>query len=1045
VLAVASLLAPLAARAPAAETRSIAGQWRVELDPKGVGLAERWFGRSLAGRMALPGSIDEARLAPANPAPPTLDGLYRTHPYEGVAWFETDLLIPGSWAGKRVSLVLERVHWETRVWIDGAEVPGVQDSLVAPHVHDLGPLGSPGTKRLTIRVDNAKKFDLGGFVSILYEGTQTNWNGLVGALELRAADPVAIADLQVFPDAARKVARVRARLENATGAPARGRLRLAVGTGRGSPVLAADELDVVLDGPTAEITRELRLPADVQTWDEFTPKLYLLNATLTAEANGKPARDERASRFGLREVGTRGTQITLNGRPIFLRGTLDCAIYPKTGYPPTDVASWRRIYRIIKSHGLNFARFHSWCPPEAAFAAADAEGVYLQPEGPQANVDVGPDPARDAFVEAELLRIVRTYGHHPSFLLMALGNEYGGDDATLARWIDLLKREDPRHLYASPAAGESTPNRQFTEGGPRGVKGPGTAHDFRAELAREDRPLLGHEIGQWTFYPRFEEIPKYDGVLAARNFELVREDLRKKGMLDLAPAFVAATGRHATLLYKEEIEVLLRTPRYAGFSLLDLHDYPGQGTALVGILDPFWDSKGFVSPESHARYAGPTVPLLRMPKRVATTAEPFVAGAEIAHFGPADLAGATPSWSIRDGSGKAVAGGTLPARTIPTGALSPLGEMRADLSGVPAPAKLTVRLELSGTPFANDWEIWVYPPEMSAEPPAGVVLSRAWDDATKEALAAGKAVVLLPQATNTRETLPGRFLPVFWSPIWFPDQKPNTMGILCDPEHPALAGFPTESHSNWQWFELLNASRTLRLDDAPADLVPVVRVIDNFQRNGKLANVVEARVGPGRLLLATIDLPGLAGANPAARGLLRSLLDYANSERFRPAVELDSALLDRWLIPAPGAAMSRLGARIIRADGAHPGYEATNLLDDDPATMWHTPWGDGAPGFPHEVVVGFAREVKLAGIACEPRTDGANGRIKDYRVETSTDGASWHLAASGAFPRGAASHRVAFAAPTAATFVKLVALRGFDDQPFASLAEFSVVEAAPGR
>jgi hypothetical protein len=1044
VLAVAILLPPLAAgRGRAAETRSIAGEWRVALDPEGVGLAGRWFERSPAGRMALPGSIDEARLAPANPAPPTLDGLHRTHPYEGVAWFESDLLIPGSWAGKRVSLVLERVHWETRVWVDGKEVPGIQDSLVAPHVHDLGPLGAPGTRRLTIRVDNTKRHDLGGFVSILYEGTQTNWNGIVGAIELRAVDPVAIDDVQVYPDLARRVATVKARLSNASGAPARGRLRLALRARAGAPVLVADEGEVAVDGPGAQITRELALPAEVAPWDEFRPNLFLLQATLSAEAGGKPSRDERAVRFGLREAGTRGTQVTLNGRPIFLRGTLDCAIYPRTGYPPTDAASWRKIYRTIKAYGLNFVRFHSWCPPEAAFAAADVEGVYLQPEGPQANVDVGRDPARDAFVEAELRRIVRTYGHHPSFLLMALGNEYGGTDAILSGWIDMLKREDPRHLYASPAAGQATANRQFTEGGPRGVKGPGTAHDFRAELAREDRPLLGHEIGQWTFYPAFDEIPKYDGVLAARNFELVREDLRAKGMLDLAPAFVAATGRHATLLYKEEIEVLLRTPGYAGFSLLDLHDYPGQGTALVGLLDPFWESKGFVTPEAHARYAGPMVPLLRLPKRVYTTAEPLVATAEIAPFGPADLEVVEPIWSVRDGSGRVLAEGVLPSRSLPMGTLATLGAIRADLSRAPAPAKLTVRLELKGTAVANEWEVWVYPPDRSIEPPAGVVLGRSWDDATKAALAAGKAVVLVPRTTNPRESLPGRFLPVFWSPIWFPDQKPNTMGLLLDPGHPALAGFPTESHSNWQWYELLDASRTLRLDDAPAALVPIVRVVDNFRRNGKLANVVEARVGPGRLLLATIDLPRLADSNPAARQLLGSLLSYAGSERFRPTVALDPALLDRLLLPARGAVMSRLGARVVRADGAQPGYEATNLLDDDPETMWHTPWGEGAAPFPHEVVVGFDREVRLSGVECVPRADQANGRIRDYRVETSADGRAWRVAASGAFPKGGESHRVAFAAPTAARFVKLVALSGFDDRPFASLAEFTAVEAAP--
>ena len=380
----------------------------------------------------LPGSTDEAKLGKPNTARPSLDGLYRLYPYEGPAWFQYTLMIPGSWRGKHVSLVLERVHWETKIWIDDKPVPGTQDSLIAPHVHDLGNLA--GTHRLTVRVDNTRKIDLGGFVSILYEGTQTNWNGIVGSMELRAVDPVAIDDLQVYPDPEHKRARVRVRLSSKLGKPLTARLELSVKERNGSTILARDHADVPVEHST-ELTRELTLGPDVKPWDEFSPRLHVLNATVSAASDGKIYRDERAVRFGMRSFAADGTRFTLNGRPIFLRGTLECAIFPRTGYPPTSVAEWRRIYRTIKSYGLNFMRFHSWCPPEAAFEAADLEGLILQPEGPQANIDAGVDPARDAFIEAELLRIVRTYGNHPSFCLMTLGNEYGGKDATLSRWI----------------------------------------------------------------------------------------------------------------------------------------------------------------------------------------------------------------------------------------------------------------------------------------------------------------------------------------------------------------------------------------------------------------------------------------------------------------------------------------------------------------------------------------------------------------------------------------------------------------------------------
>jgi hypothetical protein len=888
------LLSLFSSNTRAAETRSIAGEWRVRLDPQRAGERERWFDRDLPGTatMTLPGSTDEARIAGPNQARPTLDGLYRLSPYEGPAWFQYQLLIPGSWRGKRVSLVLERVHWETKVWIDGHEVPGTQDSLIAPHVHDLGPLGAPGTRRLTIRVDNSRKIDLGGFVSILYEGTQTNWNGLVGSLEIRGVDPVAIDDVQVYPDIARKVARVRVRLSNATGNPVTARLALTVKERAGTAAIAGDHSDVHIDRST-EVVRDVAMGPVMKLWDEFSPDLYTVHAAVTASGDDKTYSDERSTAFGMRRFAAEGTRFTLNGRPIFLRGTLECAIFPRTGYPPTSVSQWRRMYQAIKAYGLNFMRFHSWCPPEAAFTAADLEGVILQPEGPQANVDAGVDSARDTFMEAELLRIIRTYGNHPSFCLMTLGNEYGGKDKVLSHWIDILRQEDHRHLYSSPSAGQFTSNRQFTEGGPRGVSGPGTDRDFRAEVEHQDRPLTGHEIGQWTFFPNFEEIGKYDGVLAAKNFELVREDLRSKHLLTLAPRFVRATGLHAALLYKEEIELLLRTPKYAGFSLLDLHDYPGQGTALIGLLDPFWDSKGLVTPEAHRRYCGPTVPLLRLPRRTYTTAESLVARAEVAHYGPGLLADTHPAWSIRDLAGRTVAAGSLGPRSVATGELTDLGSIHASLDKAPAPCKLTVSLELRGTEFANTWEIWVYPPGVAGAEGhhQGCLITRDWDDTARTALKSGKAVLLLPRVLSARLALPGRFLPVFWSPIWFPDQKPNTMGILCDPHHPALALFPTDEHSNWQWYDLVDHSRSVILEDTPESFQPIVQVIDNFARNHKLASIFETRVGPGRLLVCTIDLEALKDSL-AGRQLMHSLVAYASSDAFQPPSRLNATYLD---------------------------------------------------------------------------------------------------------------------------------------------------------
>ena len=986
----------------------------------------------------MPGTTDEAKAGRPNTEKPTLAGPYRTNIYTGAAWYQREVEVPADWQGKRVTLFLERVRWSSQVWLDGRPVGDAQDSLIAPHVHDLGLGITPGKHTLTLRIDNKIKYQLGIFVSALFGGTPTDMNGIIGRIELRMTEPVWIDDVQVYPDVQRKLARVRVRVGNATGKAGHGMLYAALGRLGTTLSIHAKPIDVSWDKKGGQAEVVLPMGNDVKLWNEFSPTVH--SVTLSLMVDGKGGR-LRTVTFGMRPFGIRGTQFTINGRPVFLRGTLECAVFPVTGYPPTDVAAWQRICRIIKSYGLNFMRFHSWCPPEAAFAAADQEGVMFQVEGPIANVEVGKDGPRDAFVEEELKRMVRVYGNHPSFCLMTLGNEYGGSDKLLSHWIDMLKREDPRHLYASPSAGQATANRQYTEGGPRGIHGPGTDADFHAAIAKEDRPLLGHEIGQWTFYPNFDEMRKYTGVLAVKNFEMVRDDLAAKHMLDLAPQFFQATGREAVLLYKEEIEVLLRTTPYAGFSLLDLHDYPTQGTALIGPLDPFWDSKGFVTPQTHRQYCSATVPLLRMKKRTFTSEEPFTATIDVAHFGPKDLRKVQPEWSICGADGGTVASGSLPAVDLTTGRLTPLGDIRASLAKASAPCKLSVQVALKDTPFVNQWEIWVYPAGPAPQAPADVMVSREWDDATKVALAAGKKVVFFP-GRRVGRSLPGSFLPVFWSPVWFPTQQPNTMGILCDPRHPLFAQFPTEFYSNWQWYDLLQHSRSVILDETPASFRPTVQVIDNFARNHKLGNVFEARVGSGRLLVCTIDLLGPLDQRPAARQFLTSLYRYAASEQFRPSEALDVAMLDQLF--AYSNTLSKLEAKVLEADSEDREHQnvAANAIDGNPDTFWHTRWGEKDDPLPHHLVIDLGRPVRLKGITYLPRQDQANGRIREAEIYCSLAAKSWGKPTATARWDGSEKlQTVRFRQPVEARYLKLLAKSSVSGQPFTAIAELDVILA----
>ncbi|MEI6177422.1 MAG: hypothetical protein WCS43_11070, partial [Verrucomicrobiota bacterium] len=709
-------------------------------------------------------------------------------------------------------------------------------------------------------------------------GTLGNMNGIVGRIELAATPPVWLDDVQVYPDVDKKIARVVVKIGNASGKAGSGTIK----AGTKTVTATWDE-----KGGKAEFEVDM---AGAKLWDEFSPNLTELKVTL--------GDDQRKVSFGMREFAAKGTQFTLNDRPIFLRGTLECSVFPLTGYPPTDVESWRKIYQIEKSYGLNFIRFHSWCPPEAAFAAADIEGIMIHAEGPMANIPAGQDASRDAFIEAEYKRIVDTYGNHPSFCLMALGNEFGGKNEVVTNWVDMLINRDPRRLYSSPVSAPTTVNRQWTENGNgRGIKGPGTIRDLGDIVAKDPRPTIGHEIGQWMYWPDSREIQKWTGVMALKNFEMVRDDLKKKNLFDLEPQFVESCGKFATLLYKEEIEVLLRTQGYGGFSLLDLHDYPTQGTALIGPLNAFWESKGFITPEGYRRFCNITVPLLRTPKRAYTNAESFESTVHLAHYGAADLANVQPIWKITDAQGNEISAGKLQPLTAPTGKVTDLGTIKTPLADIKSPGKFTVTVSIHGTQFVNDWEIWVYPVAPAPTPPADVLICSNWNDA-KAGLAAGKKVVFFPGLTNSAHSMAGSYLPVFWSPVWFPSQKPNTMGLLCDPKHPLFAQFPTEMHTNWQWYDLMQHSRLFVLDETPADYRPQVQVIDNFARNHKLGIVFETRVGSGLLLVCGFDL-----LNPkrdsASQQFLTSLYTYVGSANFKPSAEINSGTLEAIFAPAP--------------------------------------------------------------------------------------------------------------------------------------------------
>jgi hypothetical protein len=352
--------------------------------------------------------------------------------------------------------------------------------------------------------------------------------------------------------------------------------------------------------------------------------------------------------------------------------------------------------------------------------------------------------------------------------------------------------------------------------------------------------------------------------------------------------------------------------------LLDLHDFPGQGTALVGVLDPFWGDKGYVTAGEYSRFCNRTVPLARLNKRVFTTDAQLEADIEVAHFGPAPLETTATTWKLVGENRKVVVSGKLPPCHIPVDNGTALGSVRFDLRDVPSPAryKLVVTLGRTSSPtqsgslgsrsalptIENDWDVWIYPPTVDTQAPQGVVLAEDLNDEAMAALNSGGKVLLLIPPSRVKGDQSAKvelgFSSIFWNTAWTHRQAPTTLGILCDPKHPALAAFPTDYHSNWQWWYLISQAGAMILDDLPKELHPTVQVIDDWVTSRKLGLVFEARMGAGKLLVCSIELHKDLEHNPVARQLLHSLSYYMNSSRFKPTVTLAPAEVRSLMVPA---------------------------------------------------------------------------------------------------------------------------------------------------
>lgn len=843
----------------------LSGQWQVKLDAE----KQETMPQAYPETMMLPGTTSAAGLGMPNPAKETgcLTDAYR---FEGAAWFMRTFTA-GNWTGEQTMLTLERTRKST-VYLDGRPI-GHQESLCTPHRYFLPPVHA-GEHTLVIRVDNTDYPTRGGHLTS--PDTQSNWNGITGEISLTVAHTL-LTDLTVCPDLRRGCLRVHGHI---IGAP----------DGVAGIVLPG-QMEHLLPYRRGVLDGECPLKGNEAFWDEAHPEIH----TISIDLDG----DVYETTFGLRDVRTVGRRLLINGRETFLRGKVDNLLYPKTGYTPTDVASWMTILGIAKEYGINHYRYHTACPPDAAFTAADLLGVYMAPELPfwgtvAEEGEEGYDERERDFLFQEGFRILREYGHHPSFLWLSLGNELWGSKDVLNRMMRAYREADDTKLYSSGAnnyqfvpdvldeenvfVGVRLGRERLIRGSyamcdaPQGIvqmTAPESASNYDASIVPEtlgqsgeagkvqiqygtgvkevdaqsadalipDVPVISHEVGQYVFYPDFSEIPHYTGPLKPRNIEAMRENLERAGLYGEHEAFFRQTGHLAVDCYKREIETLLRSREVSGFQLLDLQDYTGQGTALVGVLNAMMENKGLISAEEWREFCAGTVVLGEFASFTGMMGEDIRFDVQISECDP-EKQHTCIRCTLMDGERELYACDVTPgarqgrltdAVSVTFPAECYRDAMQERITG------LTVVLTLAdGT--RNHYPIWLIPPVDIRITREGIEKDgRMVAFVSAEEKADGAAIVV-PSAEGQ---LPAEYCTDFWCYPMFRSisesmGKPvpvGTMGLSIDTASPLLKRFAQEDYTTHVWYAILQTAHVQRL---PADIHPAVQMIDNTERCARL-------------------------------------------------------------------------------------------------------------------------------------------------------------------------------------------------------------------
>ena len=934
VCAVAALFAAFAAAADS--VKDLSGTWRVT-------------GEGLSGVVRLPGTLADAKLGTHKTATDwakytdrqSKGALTREYQYRGKAVYEREIELTEEEARYPLELVMERVMLHSELAIDG-EAVGSCDSLAVEHVYPIPQrLTKPGRHTIRLTLDNSNRYNFSEWAHSYGPVMQSVWHGVVGEFALRRQS--ALRQSRVFaswPTNGKLVMEVPEGFENL------GNVKLWKCGSMDMEVWKCESVKARKPSPYRKgfSLVELKLEREPEAWSEHHPNLYVLE--LRDEANDFT----HQIRFGFRSVSAHDHAIWINGYRWFMRGNLDCCHFPLTGAPETSVEWWRTTFRKLRNQdGINTIRFHSWTPPKAAFDAADELGMFCVVEAGiwvdrwHTTADkMGFGKPIDGFVQHELRNILERRGNSPSFISLGIGNELGGSDfKVMGKWMNDCRAFDPSRLYLASTAREISPGDDYTTthrhpevGMVRGRFRPSTDWDYEDVYGKTRLPVVAHEIGQWPIYVDWKhELAKYTGVMRPYNLEHYRDVAVKSGTERFWPRFCKASAHLNRLMYKDEVESFMRTPSCAGLQLLSVQDFTGQGEALIGWRDSFYDLKPSVKVLASFRDIFNELPhLARFEKYCWSVGETYKAKLLVRNL--------TEKPILEGTEFEAAVAGRPPyrgytfrlAKTINPGEVGIVGEVSLPLTADMADKGFVLRFG------SNAWPFWVFGRARSPSAPSSVRAAR-WSaptdgrvvaprppDTILETSSFDEAVAALAKGGIVLYTGPSaksaksHFKPVYWSTGHFKsaNSELSTLGYSIRADHPVLRGFPTEDWADWQWYNLVEGGVKHGIADLVGSFVPrdrggrgatalpafdpIIQPVPDLHYSTPMGMLFELKVGNGRLMVCGLNLSDKT--LPEVCAIRKSILSYMGSKAFNPTASVDPETFKEAF--APQAAASKL-------------------------------------------------------------------------------------------------------------------------------------------